>query len=74
MYIYIYTYIYLCIHLGGCQNYGPFLGTLNIRCCIIIGNQKGTNFDNRPYIYIYNVIMLGIVQGLNIPFFPTRNQ
>ena len=23
--------------LGGCQNYGPFLGTLNIRCRIIIG-------------------------------------
>ena len=28
--------------LGGCQNYDPFLGTLNIRCCIIIGIQKGT--------------------------------
>ena len=27
---------------GGCQNYGPFLGTLNIRCRIIIGTQKGT--------------------------------
>ena len=26
-----------------CQNYGPFLGTLNIRCrIIIIGTQKGT--------------------------------
>ena len=29
--------------VGGCQNYGPFLGTLNIRCRIIIGTQKGTN-------------------------------
>ena len=28
--------------MGGCQNYGPFLGTLNIRCRIIIGVQKGT--------------------------------
>ena len=28
--------------LGGCQNYGPFLGTLNIRCRIIIRTQKGT--------------------------------
>ena len=28
--------------IGGCQNYGPFLGTLNIRCRIIIGIQKGT--------------------------------
>ena len=28
--------------MGGCQNYGPFLGTLNIRGRIIIGTQKGT--------------------------------
>ena len=28
--------------MGGCQNYGPFLGTLNIRCRIIIGIQEGT--------------------------------
>ena len=28
--------------MGGCQNYGPFLGTLHIRCRIIIGIQKGT--------------------------------
>ena len=28
--------------MGGCQKYGPFLGTLNIRCRIIIGIQKGT--------------------------------
>ena len=25
-----------------CQNYGPFLGTLNIRGRIIIGTQEGT--------------------------------
>ena len=30
--------------MGGCQNYGPFLGTLNIRGRIIIGIQKGTIF------------------------------
>ena len=30
------------INLDGCQNYGSFLGTLNIRCRIIIGIQKGT--------------------------------
>ena len=29
-------------YLGSCQNYGPFLGTLNIRCRIIVGIQKGT--------------------------------
>ena len=28
--------------MAGCQNYGPFLGTLNIRGRIIIGIQKGT--------------------------------
>ena len=28
--------------MGGCQNYGPFLGTLNTRCRITIGIQKGT--------------------------------
>ena len=28
--------------MGGCQNYGPFLGTLNMRCRIIIGTPKGT--------------------------------
>ena len=28
--------------MGGCQNYGPFLGTLNIRCRNILGTQKGT--------------------------------
>ena len=34
-------------HMGGCQNYGPFLGTLNIRCHIKIGIQKRDhNFDN----------------------------
>ena len=28
--------------MGGCQNHGPFLGTLNNRCRIILGTQKGT--------------------------------
>ena len=27
--------------MGGCENYGPFLGTLNNRCRSIIGTQKG---------------------------------
>ena len=27
--------------MGGCQNCGPLLGTLNIRCRIIIGTQMG---------------------------------
>ena len=28
--------------MGGCQNHGPFLGTLNSRCRIVIGILKGT--------------------------------
>ena len=36
--------------MGGCQNYGPFLGTLNIKGSIKIGTQKGDhNFDSHPY-------------------------
>ena len=37
-------------NMVGCQNYGPFLGTLIIRCRNIIGIQKNDhNFDNHPY-------------------------
>ena len=32
----------LTLDMGSCQKYGPFLGTLNIRCRITIGIQKGT--------------------------------
>ena len=28
-------------HMGSRQNYGPFWGTLNNRCRLIIGTQKG---------------------------------
>ena len=28
--------------MGSCQHYGPFLGTLNIRCRTILGTQRGT--------------------------------
>ena len=34
-------YSILGSYLGGCQNYGPLFGALNIRCRIIIGIQKG---------------------------------
>ena len=30
------------MEVGSCQNYGPFLGTPNIRCRTILGTQKGT--------------------------------
>ena len=35
-------------HLGGCQNYGPFLGTLNIKCRIYQRSKKDHDFDNHP--------------------------
>ena len=37
-------------HMGGCQNYGPFLGTLNIRCCIIIGPKRDLIFSSRSRV------------------------
>ncbi|CAE7264990.1 tetA [Symbiodinium pilosum] len=37
-------------HIGGCQNYGRFLGTLHIRSRIIVGIQQGTMiFYNHPH-------------------------
>ena len=42
----------LCIHMGGCQKYGPFLGTLNIRCRVIIGTQKGTLILTTTHIMV----------------------
>ena len=38
-------------YMGVCQNYGPFLGTLNIRYRIVIGTKKRDhNFDNHPHV------------------------
>ena len=37
-------------HMGGCQNYGPFLSTLNVRCRTILGTQKGTIILTTTYI------------------------
>ena len=37
-------------YMGGCQNYGPFLGTLNTRCRIKKNPKRNHNFfDNHPY-------------------------
>ena len=33
--------------VGGCQKYGPLLGPLSTRCCIILRTPRGThNFDS----------------------------
>ena len=39
--------------MGGCQNYGPFLGTLNIRGRIIVGIHKGTIILTTTHITLY---------------------
>ena len=51
-------YIGIIGYMGGCQNYGPFLGTLNIRCRIIIGIQKGTIILTTTHIYIHIYIYI----------------
>ena len=48
--------------MGGCQNYGPFLGTLNIRGRIIIGTQKGTIISTTTHI--------GTIIGIHSPTLP----
>ena len=39
--------------MGGCQNYGPSLGTLNIRCRSIIGTQIGTIILTTTHIGVF---------------------
>ena len=39
-------------YMGGRQNYGPFLGTLKIRCRVIIGTQKGTILLTTTHIHL----------------------
>ena len=49
-----YIYIYICMYMDGCQNYGPFLGPHYNTAPNILGYPKRDhNFDNHPYIYIY---------------------
>ena len=50
-------------HMGGCQNNGPFLGTLSIRCCIIIGTQKGTIILTTTHILECIVTIWGVYRG-----------
>ena len=57
--VHMYMYIYIYIYMGGCQNYGPFLGTLNIRGRIIMGIQKGTIILTTTHIYLYRGFRVG---------------
>ena len=42
--------------MGGCQNCGPFLGTLNIRCRMIIRTQKGTLFLTTTHMCFWQIL------------------
>ena len=42
--------IVIKLNVGGCQNYGPFLGTLSIRCRTTIGTQKGTTIFTTTHV------------------------
>ena len=45
--------LYVYLYMGGCQNCGPLLGPLNIRCRIILRSQKRDHsFDNHPYVRV----------------------
>ena len=50
--------------MGGCQNYGPFLGTLNIRGRIIIGTQKGTIILTTTHIEVMQGWCMDSSQGV----------
>ena len=41
-------------YLGSCQNYGPLLGTPNVRCRIIIRTQKGTIILTTTHLGTYS--------------------
>ena len=45
------------IYVGGCQNYGPFLGTLNIRCRIIMRTQKGTLILTTTHVFRFSFLL-----------------
>ena len=50
--------------MGGCHNYGPFLGApLNTRCRIIIGIQKGTIILTITHIGIMEKKLETIISG-----------
>ena len=55
MYIYIYIHIYVHIYMV-VKIMVPFWIPIKIRLLIFRVPKKGHNFDNHPYIYIYDMI------------------
>ena len=45
--------------MGGCQNYGPFFGSLLQYGTYYLGYPKrDSDFDNYPYVYVYLYIYI----------------
>ena len=44
------------MYMGGCQNWGPFLGTLNNRCRIQTMSQKGTLILTTTHIFTFLIL------------------
>ena len=44
--------------MGSCQNYGPFLGTLNIRR-IVLRTQKGTIISTTTHMGLIRLLNMG---------------
>ena len=56
--------------MGGCQNYGPFLGTLNIRGHVKIGTQKGPIILTSPHMsasIMCAVMVVRLLLGGSVP-------
>ena len=49
-------------YMGGCPNYDPFLGALNIRCHIFIGIRKGTIILTTTHIATWSLLGLELVR------------
>ena len=49
---------------GSCQNYGPFLGTLNTRCRIILRTKKGTLILTTTHVIVSFLLYCYCLQGL----------
>ena len=70
------------VQVGSCQNYGPFLGTLNIKCRILIRTQKGTiiltatHFESVPRREVAGLTGLpkGSEDSKQVAFFPNGTE
>ena len=56
--------------MDGCQNYDPFLGTLNIRCRIKLGPQKGTiTLTTTHIVLVYEDVDGNMDVGLGFAYY-----